>query len=140
MNAQSPSPHALAVATAAAELGVDRCPFMPVFGAPTVTFVRGAGTELWDAGGKRYLDFLSGLAVTSLGHAHPEIADAIAAQARTLLHVSNLFMTDVGPHVAVGLDRLLGGGGQVFFANSGAEANECAAKVARKWGGTAATW
>jgi len=90
---------------------------------------------LWDRHGTRYLDFLSGLAVTSLGHAHPAVADAIAAQARTLLHVSNLFATDVGPEVARTLDRLVGGGGQVFFANSGAEANECALKLARRFGG-----
>jgi acetylornithine/N-succinyldiaminopimelate aminotransferase len=135
MNASAPSPHATAFAATASDLGVDRCPFMPVFGAPTITFVRGSGTELWDSNGKRYLDFLCGLAVTSLGHAHPTVAAAISHQASTLLHVSNLFATDVGPRVAVHLDNLLGGGGQVFFANSGAEANECAAKLARKWGG-----
>jgi predicted acetylornithine/succinylornithine family transaminase len=100
-----------------------------------VTFVRGKGTELWDTEGKRYLDFLGGLAVTALGHAHPAVADAVAEQARTLLHVSNLYGTTVGPEVAATLDRLLGGGGRVFFANSGAEANECALKLARKWGG-----
>jgi predicted acetylornithine/succinylornithine family transaminase len=100
-----------------------------------VTFVRGQGSELWDDEGNRYLDFLSGLAVTSLGHSHPAVADALADQARTLLHVSNLFGTTVGPEVAVTLDGLLGGGGKVFFANSGAEANECAIKLARKWGG-----
>lgn len=111
------------------------CPLMPTFGAPTATFVRGSGTELWDIEGKRYLDFLCGLAVTSLGHAHPEIATAISQQASTLLHVSNLFSTSVGPQVAMRVDALLGGGGQIFFANSGAEANECAIKVARKWAG-----
>ena len=95
----------------------------------------GEGTELWDRDGRRYLDFLSGLAVMSLGHANPEVADAIADQARTLLHVSNLFGTEPGAAVAQTLDRLLGGGGQVFFCNSGAEANECAIKLARKWGG-----
>jgi predicted acetylornithine/succinylornithine family transaminase len=100
-----------------------------------VTFVRGAGSLLWDEDGKRYLDFLSGLAVTSLGHAHPAVAAALAEQAATLLHVSNLYGTTVGPEVARTLDRLLGGGGKVFFANSGAEANECAIKLARKWGG-----
>ena len=115
--------------------GIDYCPLMPTFGAPTVMFTRGSGTELWDSEGKRYLDFLCGLAVTSLGHAHPEIAQAIYDQAATLLHVSNLFATATGPQVAMHIDRLLGGGGQVFFANSGAEANECAIKVARKWGG-----
>ncbi|MDP8987145.1 MAG: acetylornithine transaminase [Actinomycetota bacterium] len=110
-------------------------PLMPTYPPPPVTFVRGRGTELWDTEGRRYLDFLSGLGVTSLGHAHPAVADAVASQARTLVHVSNLFGTEIGPEVARTLDRLLGGGGQVFFANSGAEANECAIKLARKWGG-----
>jgi predicted acetylornithine/succinylornithine family transaminase len=81
------------------------------------------------------LDFLGGLAVTSLGHAHPEVAEAIATQASTLLHVSNLYGTQPQRDVAATLDRLLGGGGRLFFANSGAEANECAIKLARKWGG-----
>ncbi|MGH9185789.1 MAG: aminotransferase class III-fold pyridoxal phosphate-dependent enzyme, partial [Acidimicrobiales bacterium] len=100
-----------------------------------MTFVRGEGSYLFDDTGRRYLDFLSGLAVTGLGHAHPAVADAIGEQARTLLHVSNLFNTAVGPEVAATLDRLLGGGGQVFFCNSGAEANECAIKLARRFGG-----
>ena len=108
---------------------------MPTYAPPTVTFVRGRGTELWDDEGRRYLDFLCGLAVTSLGHAHPVVAEAICAQANTLLHVSNLFGTQPGPQVAATLDRLLGGGGQVFLCNSGAEANECAIKLARRWGG-----
>jgi len=112
-----------------------------------VTFVRGEGSRLWDVDGKAYLDFLGGLAVTSLGHCHPAVAEAIAEQARTLLHVCNLYGTTVGPEVAETLDRLIGGGGQarlggepygrVFFANSGAEANECAIKLARKWAGGA---
>ena len=108
---------------------------MSTYAPAPVTFVRGSGTELWDDTGKRYLDFLCGLAVTSLGHAHPEVADALSTQARTLLHVSNLFQTAVGPEVAATVDRLLGGGGKVFFCNSGAEANECAIKLARRWGG-----
>jgi len=111
------------------------CPFIPVFGAPQVMFVGGSGTELWDSSGRRYLDFLSGIAVTSLGHAHPAVADAIAEQARTLLHVSNFFANPVATSAAVAVDRLLGGGGQVFFCNSGAEANEAAIKLARKFGG-----
>ena len=130
--------HRAATAGVAIEAGfdnLDHCPMMPTFGAPTVTFVRGSGTELWDSSGKRYLDYLCGLAVTSLGHANPEVAAAIAEQAGTLVHVSNFFATSPGPQVALSIDRLLGGGGQVFFANSGAEANECAIKVARKWGG-----
>jgi predicted acetylornithine/succinylornithine family transaminase len=108
---------------------------MTTYAPPAVTFVRGLGTELWDDEGKRYLDFLSGLAVTSLGHSHPTIADALNEQARTLLHVSNLFGTQPGDDVARTLDRLIGGGGRVFFCNSGAEANEAAIKLARKWGG-----
>jgi acetylornithine/N-succinyldiaminopimelate aminotransferase len=109
---------------------------MPTYPPQPVTFVRGKGTELWDDQGRRYLDFLSGLAVTSLGHAHPEVADAIAEQARTLLHVSNLYGTLPGPEVAATLDRLVGGpAGKVFFCNSGAEANEAALKLARKAGG-----
>jgi acetylornithine/N-succinyldiaminopimelate aminotransferase len=108
---------------------------MNTYPAPAVTFVRGEGSRLFDDTGKAYLDFLSGLAVTSLGHAHPAVADALATQARTLLHVSNLFGTTPGPEVAATLDRLAGGGGKVFFCNSGAEANEAAIKLARKWGG-----
>lgn len=110
-------------------------PFMPNYPEQPVTFVRGRGTELWDSTGKRYLDFLCGIAVTSLGHAHPQVAEAIAEQARTLLHVSNLFDTEPGRHVAATLNDLIGGGGQVYFCNSGAEANEAAIKLARKWGG-----
>lgn len=111
------------------------CPFMPVFGPPQVMFVRGEGTRLWDDEGKEYLDFLCGLAVTSLGHAHPAVARAIADQASTLLHVSNFFANPVATEVAIQIDQLHGGGGQVFFCNSGAEANEAAFKIARKFGG-----
>ena len=70
---------------------------MQTYGRLPVAFVRGEGTRLWDSEGNEYLDFLSGLAVTSLGHAHPEVADAIARQARTLLHVSNLYFNDLQP-------------------------------------------
>ncbi|MBV9951044.1 MAG: acetylornithine transaminase [Acidimicrobiia bacterium] len=108
---------------------------MPTYGPPSLMLVRGEGSRVWDADGHEYLDFLSGLAVTSLGHSHPAVADAIAEQARRLLHVSNLFGTEHNWQVARTLDRLLGGGGQVFFANSGGEANECALKLARKFGG-----
>src|SRR3546814_3248589 len=80
---------------------------MPTYGPPRVHFVRGQGTELWDGDGRRYLDFLSGLAVVSLGHANPVIADAIAGQARTLCHVSHLFGTEPGWEVARTLDELL---------------------------------
>jgi acetylornithine/N-succinyldiaminopimelate aminotransferase len=109
---------------------------MQTYGRLPIAFIRGEGSHLWDADGRRFLDFLGGLAVTSLGHAHPDVADAIADQARTLLHVSNLYLNDVQPRVAQKLDSLLGGGGRVFFANSGAEANECAIKLSRRFGQT----
>jgi predicted acetylornithine/succinylornithine family transaminase len=107
---------------------------MQTYGRLPVAFVKGEGTKLWDSEGKQYLDFLSGLAVTSLGHAHLEISEAIAEQARTLLHVSNLYYNNVQPRVAEKIDALLGGGGRSFFCNSGAEANECAIKLARRYG------
>jgi predicted acetylornithine/succinylornithine family transaminase len=108
---------------------------MPTYGAPLVTFVSGEGSWLVDRDGRRYLDLLSGLAVTSLGHSHPEVAAAICTQASKLQHVSNLFGTEHNGEVARRLDTLVGGGGQVFFANSGAEANEAAIKLARRFGG-----
>lgn len=101
-----------------------------------VTFVRGSGSRLWDDAGREYLDFLSGLAVTSLGHSHPVVAEALCNQAQTLLHVSNLFGTLPQRDVAATIDRLVNAGeGRVFFCNSGAEANEAAIKLARRWAG-----
>jgi len=115
------------------------CPFMPVFGPPAIMFERGSGTELWDSNGKRYLDFLAGIAVTSLGHSHPGVSSAISAQADQLLHVSNFFANPVATEAAVKVNGLLkdatGHDGQLFFTNSGAESNECALKLARKHGG-----
>ena len=113
---------------------------MRTYAEPRATFVRGEGTLLYDAEGKAYLDFITGLAVVSLGHAHPAVADAVGEQARTLSHVSNLYGNTLAPEVARTIDRLINGGtgqagGQVFFANSGAEANECALKLARRWAG-----
>ena len=113
---------------------------MRTYAEPPATFVRGEGTVLYDADGKEHLDFITGLAVVSLGHAHPVVADAVAEQARTLSHVSNLYGNTLAPEVARTIDRLINGGsgqagGQVFFANSGAEANECALKLARRWAG-----
>ncbi|HET9770473.1 MAG TPA: aminotransferase class III-fold pyridoxal phosphate-dependent enzyme, partial [Acidimicrobiia bacterium] len=113
---------------------LDAAHVMQTYARQPVAFVRGEGVRLWDSEGREYLDFLGGLAVTSLGHAHPEVADALAEQARTLLHVSNLYYNEVQPKLAAGLDGLLGGGGRVFFSNSGAEANECAIKLARRYG------
>lgn len=134
--------HAFANTDSAAELlapqtqaSAGHCPFMPVFGAPQVMFVRGQGTQLWDISGKHYLDFLSGISVTSLGHSHPVVTAAISEQAATLMHVSNFFANPVATETAVLVDKLLGGGGQVFFCNSGAESIEAAIKLARKFGG-----
>ncbi|MSO78790.1 MAG: aspartate aminotransferase family protein [Acidimicrobiia bacterium] len=101
-----------------------------------VAFVRGDGARLWDSEGNEYLDFLSGIAVASLGHANPTIAEAISDQANTLLHVSNFFLNAWQPRLAEKIDGLLGGDGRVFCANSGAEANECAIKLARRYGQT----
>ncbi|WP_337004205.1 MULTISPECIES: acetylornithine transaminase [unclassified Microbacterium] len=99
--------------------------------------VRGEGSYLWDADGRRHLDFLAGIAVTSLGHAHPVFVDAVSTQAATLAHVSNYFATPPQLALAARLKRLAGAGidGRVFFSNSGAEANEAAFKLARLHGG-----
>jgi predicted acetylornithine/succinylornithine family transaminase len=115
-------------------IALDAAYVMGTYGRFPVEFVRGCGTELFDRDGRRYLDFLSGLAVTSLGHSHPAVAAAVSEQASKLLHVSNLFHTEHQAPLAAMLDRLLGGGGRCFFANSGGEANECAIKLARRYG------
>lgn len=103
-----------------------------------VAFVAGSGTVLVDTDGREYLDFVGGLAVTSLGHSHPAVAQAVADQARTLVHVSNLYLNALQPRLAEEIDTLVaeaaGTPGRVFFANSGAEANECAIKLARRYG------
>jgi predicted acetylornithine/succinylornithine family transaminase len=97
-----------------------------------VTFVRGEGCRLFDDTGRPYLDFLGGIAVALLGHAHPAVTRAIAEQAGTLLHASNLF--HVPSQAALGERLSLATtGGKVFFCNSGTEANEAAIKLARKW-------
>ena len=125
--------------TTGPELWAER--LMDNYGIPPLTFVRGSGTELFDDAGHRYLDFLCGLAVTGLGHAHPRVAAAVAEQASTLIHVSNLFVTEPQLEVAERLDRLVRSGtdqdqpGRVLFQNSGAEANEAALKLVRKFHG-----
>lgn len=108
------------------------------FGERMAMFVRGEGSHLWDADGKRYLDFLAGIAVDSLGHAHPVFVAALANQAATLAHVSNYFATPPQLELAARLKRLAGTGeaGRVYFGNSGAEANEAAFKLARLHGGS----
>jgi acetylornithine aminotransferase len=100
---------------------------------PAVMLERGSGAYVWDVDGKEYLDFLAGIAVNALGHAHPVLVDAVSTQAAKLVHVSNYFATP--PQVALA-ERLLritgaGAGGRVYFANSGTEANEAAFKLAR---------
>lgn len=107
------------------------------FGDRMALFVRGEGAYLWDDAGTRYLDFLGGIAVNSLGHAHPVFVDAVARQAATLAHVSNYFATPPQLELAARLKRLAGtgDGGRVYFGNSGAEANEAAFKLARLHGG-----
>lgn len=106
-------------------------------GARFALFARGEGAYLWDADGTRYLDFLGGIAVTSIGHSHPAFVQAVADQAATLTHVSNFFVTPPQLELAATLKRLAGTGprGRVFFGNSGAEANEAAFKLARLHGG-----
>src|SRR3954463_9690544 len=110
---------------------LERDYLMPTYGRSPVEFVRGEGTKLWDADGNEYLDFLAGISVVQLGHCHPGLVDAVTRQAQTLMHVGNLFYTEPQMRLA---ERLSNAsiGGKVFFANSGAEANECAIKLARR--------
>ena len=96
-----------------------------------VEFVRGAGARLWDAEGQEYLDFLCGISVTSLGHCHPRIVEAVCEQAGRLLHVGNLYYTEPAMRLAQRLSQS-SLGGRVFLCNSGAEANEAALKLVRK--------
>jgi acetylornithine/N-succinyldiaminopimelate aminotransferase len=104
---------------------------MPTYARYPVRFVRGEGARLWDADGNEYLDFLCGISVSSVGHCHPRVVEAIRAQAGELIHVGNLFYTDPMSRLA---ERLAQSslGGTVFFTNSGAEAVEAALKLARK--------
>ncbi|MDF1588038.1 MAG: aspartate aminotransferase family protein [Gammaproteobacteria bacterium] len=108
---------------------------MPTYGRQDIAFVSGQGAWLTDAQGKQYLDALSGVAVCGLGHAHPKIAEAISEQAHTLIHTSNVYNIPLQSQLA---DKLcqLSGMEQAFFCNSGAEANEAAIKIARKYGHT----
>ena len=96
-----------------------------------VEFVRGEGTRLWDADGNEYLDFLGGISVVQIGHAHPRWVEAVSQQAARLVHVGNLYYTEPAMKLAERLSKL-SLGGKVFFTNSGAEAIECAIKLARK--------
>ncbi len=106
---------------------------MPTYARYPLTLVRGRGTKVWDDAGREYLDFAGGIAVTAIGHSHPRWVEAVTDQARTLAHVSNLWSTGPQEELARRLTGLAGFG-QAFFANSGAEANEAALKIARKHG------
>ncbi|GAA5523719.1 acetylornithine aminotransferase [Microbulbifer aestuariivivens] len=106
---------------------------MQNYGERTLTLVRGEGSYVWDDGGRRYLDALSGIAVCGLGHCHPAVTAALCEQAGTLLHVSNLYNIPAQEQLAQQLVSL-SGMDNVFFSNSGAEANEAAIKLARKLG------
>lgn len=108
--------------------------FMPNYGVPPVALARGEGTRVWDVEGNAYLDFIGGIAVSSLGHAHPALVEAVSRQAATLAHTSNLFLHEPEVLLAERLLGLLGSPGRVFFANSGTEANEAAYKLALKYG------
>ena len=105
---------------------------MPTY-APGLVLVRGQGVSVWDDAGNEYLDFMAGIAVNNVGHCHPAVVAAIAKQAGTLMHCSNLFHNELQPRLAQKISGLALGG-KVFFCNSGAEANECLFKLARKWG------
>ena len=106
---------------------------MNTYGHRDLTLVRGQGCRVWDNDGNEYLDALSGIAVCGLGHCHPAVTDAIVHQASQLLHTSNLYNLLPQQQAAKKL-RSISGLSRVFFANSGAEANEAAIKIARKFG------
>ncbi|MEN3541110.1 acetylornithine transaminase [Microbispora sp. ZYX-F-249] len=110
--------------------------FMRNYGVPPVAIARGEGCTVWDVDGRRYLDLIGGIAVTSLGHNHPALVGAVSRQAATLAHTSNLFLHEPEVLLAEKLLALLGEPARVFLANSGTEANEAAVKIAIKYGRT----
>jgi acetylornithine/N-succinyldiaminopimelate aminotransferase len=114
-------------------LKIGRESVMNNVGRLPLVFARGEGSRLWDADGKEYLDFLTGISVDNFGHCHPEITAALIKQAQKIVHVSNYFYLEEQIQAAQALTQLTGYA-QVFFGNSGAEANEAALKLARKYG------
>ncbi|MGW0810668.1 acetylornithine transaminase [Nonomuraea sp. NPDC002799] len=108
--------------------------FMPNYGVPPVALARGEGSRVWDVDGKEYLDFIGGIATSSLGHAHPALVEAVSAQVATIAHTSNLFLHEPEVLLAEQLLGLLNAPAKIFFANSGTEANEAAYKLALKYG------
>ncbi|MFI1768195.1 acetylornithine transaminase [Streptomyces sp. NPDC020800] len=107
---------------------------MDNYGTPRLALVRGEGARLWDADGRQYLDFVGGIAVNALGHAHPAVVEAVSRQIASLGHVSNLFVAEPPVALAERLLQLFGRDGRVYFCNSGAEANEGAFKIGRLTG------
>ncbi|MFC9978037.1 acetylornithine transaminase [Spirillospora sp. NPDC127200] len=108
--------------------------FMPNYGVPPLALARGEGATVRDVDGNAYLDLIAGIAVSSLGHGHPALVEAVAAQAATLAHTSNLFLHEPEVRLAETLVELAGGDAKVFLTSSGTEANECALKLAIKSG------
>ncbi|MFP1628296.1 acetylornithine transaminase [Streptomyces sp. 5K101] len=104
------------------------------YGTPRLSLVRGEGARVWDADGTEYTDFVGGIAVNALGHAHPAIVEAVSRQIASLGHVSNLFVAEPPVALAERLVQLFGRPGRVYFSNSGAEANEAAFKIGRLTG------
>ncbi|MCX4678456.1 acetylornithine transaminase [Streptomyces sp. NBC_01433] len=109
---------------------------MDNYGTPALSLARGSGARLWDADGTEYLDFVGGIAVNALGHAHPAVVEAVSTQVAALGHVSNLFIAEPPVALAERLLQLFGRPGRVYFSNSGAEANEAAFKIGRLTGRT----
>ena len=107
---------------------------LPSYAEPPLTLVRGAGATVWDDTGTAYVDLVAGIAVNALGHAHPAVVEAVARQVATLGHTSNLAANEPSMLLAERLLALTGRDGRVFFASSGAEANEAAFKIARRTG------
>jgi acetylornithine/N-succinyldiaminopimelate aminotransferase len=112
---------------------VDRDYYMPVFARYSIVLTHGEGPYVYDSEGKKYIDFLAGIAVNVLGHAHPKLVAAVAEQAGKIIHCSNLYYTEGQATLAKSL-AIASGLGKVFIGNSGAEANEGAIKLARKYG------
>jgi acetylornithine/N-succinyldiaminopimelate aminotransferase len=105
---------------------------MGTYGVPPLALVRGEGCRVWDADGREYTDLIAGIAVSSLGHAHPALTEAVTRQVRAIAHTSNLFLHEGEIALAERLLALLAADGRVFFTNSGTEANEAALKLVRR--------
>jgi acetylornithine/N-succinyldiaminopimelate aminotransferase len=105
---------------------------MPTYGTPPVALVHGRGCTVWDADGRQYLDLIAGIAVSSLGHAHPALVDAVTRQVGRIAHTSNLVINEPSVALAERLLQLLRQDGRVFLCNTGTEANEAAFKLARR--------